>query len=66
MKKGFDLTDIAAMSISMNQASLQGAVSVSLMKMAMSSGMEIATQMTDMINNMAVDTSKGINIDVRV
>lgn len=58
--------DIAAMSISMNQAFIQSAVSVSLMKMAMNNGFEIANQMTDMISNMAVDTSKGTNIDVRV
>lgn len=57
--------DIAAMSINMNQASIQNAVSVSLMKMAMNNGVKIASQMTDMISNMAIDTSKGTNIDVR-
>lgn len=58
--------DIAAMSISMGQASLQSAVSVSLMKMAMNNGTEIATQMTELMSNMAIDTSRGNNIDVRV
>jgi hypothetical protein len=58
--------DIAAMSISMGQASLQSAVSVSVMKMAMKNGTEIATQMTDLMSNMAIDTSRGSNIDVRV
>lgn len=58
--------DIAAMSISMEQASLQSAVSVSLMKMAMNSGTEIAKQMTELMSNMAIDTSRGNNIDVRV
>lgn len=58
--------DIAAMSINMGQASLQSAVSVSLMKMAMNSGTEIATQMTELMSNMAIDTSRGNNIDVRV
>lgn len=53
------------MSVMMHQASLQNAVSVSVMKMAMNSGTEMATQMTDMMSNMAVDTSKGMNIDVR-
>lgn len=57
--------DIAAMSVIMHQASLQSAVSVSVMKMAMNSGAEMSTQMTDMMSNMAVDTSKGMNIDVR-
>lgn len=46
--------DIGAMSIGMHQASLQSAVSISVMKMAMNSGTEAATQMTDMISNMAV------------
>lgn len=58
--------DIAAMSIDMKQASLQSLVSVSVMKMAMNSGAEMSTQMTEMINNMAVDTSRGTNIDTRV
>lgn len=57
--------DIVAMSVMMHQASLQSAVSVSVMKMAMNSGTEMATQMTGMMSNMAVDTSKGMNIDVK-
>lgn len=35
------------------------------MKLAMDNGIEKATQITDMISNMAVDTSRGNNIDVR-
>ena len=59
--------DIAAMSISMLQASLQSAVSISVMKIDMNSGVEaVATQIWDMISNMAVDTSKGTNIDIRM
>ncbi|RII36187.1 putative motility protein [Clostridium chromiireducens] len=58
--------DLSTMSIGMHQASLQNAVSISVMKMVMNSRTEIATQMTEMMSNMAVDTSKGINIDVRV
>ncbi|WP_236896267.1 MULTISPECIES: YjfB family protein [Clostridium] len=57
--------DIGAMSMVMNQASLQSAVSVSVMKMAMNSEKVAAVQVTDMMSNMAVDTSKGTNIDVR-
>jgi len=53
--------DIAAMSIGMHQASLQSVVSISVMKMAMNSGTETATQMTEMMSNIA----KGINIDTR-
>ncbi|OPJ64509.1 YjfB family protein [Clostridium chromiireducens] len=60
--------DIGAMSMGMHQASLQNAISISVMKIAMNSGVEAATtQITDMMNaNMAVDTSKGTNIDARV
>lgn len=58
--------DIASMSISMSQASLESAVSISVLKLAMNNRNEIATQMTDMIGNMAIDTSKGTKIDVRV
>jgi len=58
--------EIGTMSIGMHQASLQNAVSISVMKLAMNSGSEAATQMTDMMKNMAVDTSKGTKIDVRI
>lgn len=58
--------DIAAMSIGMHEASLQNAVSISVMKIAMNSETETATQMTDMMSNMAIDTSKGTNIDITV
>lgn len=61
--------DIAEMSICMHQSALQNAVSISVMKMAMNSNVESATtQITDMMNNsnIAVDTSRGTNIDVRV
>lgn len=57
--------DIEAMSVCMHQASLQNAVSVSVMKLAMNTRNEMATQMTDMISNMAVDSNRGTNIDTR-
>jgi len=58
--------DIATMSIGMHQASLQSTVSISVMKIAMNSGIETSARMTDMMSNTAIDTSKGINIDTRV
>ena len=58
--------DIAAMSIGMHQASLQSVVSISVMKMAMDTGKETATQMTEMIKNVAVDSNLGNHIDVSV
>ncbi|MBD7911722.1 YjfB family protein [Clostridium sp. Sa3CVN1] len=57
--------DIGALSMYMSQSSTQNAVSTSVLKMAMNNGEEMATQMTDMIGKMAVDTSKGNIIDVR-
>lgn len=57
--------DIGAMSMVMHQASLESAVSVSVMKLAMNSQTETAAQMTNMMGNMAIDTSKGTNIDAR-
>lgn len=57
--------DIAAMSIGMHQAALQNSVSISLMKMSMDNQVQSASQMTDMMSDMAVDTSKGTNIDIK-
>lgn len=58
--------DIEAMSVCMHQAALQNAVSISVMKLAMNTRDEVATQMTDMISNMAVDPNRGTNIDSTV
>lgn len=55
--------DIATMSVGMHQASLQSAVSIAVMKIAMNSGTGAVNQMTDMVSNMPIDTSKGTNID---
>jgi hypothetical protein len=58
--------DICEMSIFMHQASLQNAVSTSVLKIALNRESETNTEMLDMASNMAVDTSKGINLDVTV
>ena len=58
--------DISAMSMCMNQASLQNTASISVFKMAMGNSSESATQMTDMMSNMAVDTNVGRVIDATV
>lgn len=58
--------DIGAMSIGMHQASLESAVSISVMKMAMNKGIEEATQMTEIMKNSAVDPNLGNNLDVSV
>lgn len=58
--------DIARMSISMSQGSLASAVQMSLMKIQMNTGEEAANGLKQMMDTMAVDTSKGNVIDVRV
>ena len=55
--------DIAALSI---QSKAQTAASIAVMKKAMDTGKENATQMTEMIKNSAVDPNLGNHIDVSV
>lgn len=55
--------DIGAMSISMNQGALKTAVQLSVLKLGMNSEKQVADQMTEMINNIAVEPGKGINLD---
>lgn len=55
--------DIPAMSISMNQGALKNAVQISVLKLGMNSNEKMAEQMNDMMNNMAVEPHKGINLD---
>jgi hypothetical protein len=54
--------DIGAMSISMNQGALKTAVQISVLKLGMNSEKQVADQMTEMINNIAVEPGKGINL----
>ena len=54
------------MSVFMHQISLENSVSTSVLKIALNSENETNTEMVDMASNMAVDTSKGINLDVTV
>jgi len=55
--------DVAAMAMVMSQSRVQQSAGIAVMKMAMDSGKENATQITDMIKNVAVDTSVGQNLD---
>ncbi|NFO13104.1 putative motility protein [Clostridium botulinum] len=55
--------NIGAMSISMNQSALKTAVQLSVLKLGMNSEKQVADQMTEMMNNMAVEPGKGINLD---
>ncbi|MBX4265172.1 YjfB family protein [Clostridium estertheticum] len=55
--------DIAALSMVMSQARVQQDAGIAVMKMAMDTGKENATQMTDMMKNVAIDTNVGQNLD---
>jgi len=57
--------DIGALSMVMSQARVQQSVGIEVMKMAMNTGKENSTQMTDMMKNVAIDTNVGQNLDVR-
>lgn len=58
--------DIGAMSISINQGALKSTVQLSVLKLGMNSEKQVANQMTEMMNNMAVEPGKGINLDKMV
>jgi hypothetical protein len=56
--------DIAALSVAMSQAQAQTAASMSVMKLALNTGVENATQMTDMMKNMSLEPNLGKHIDI--
>jgi hypothetical protein len=57
--------DIGALSMIMSQSRLQENVGIAVMKMAMDTGKENTAQMTEVMKNVAVDTSVGQNLDTR-
>lgn len=58
--------DIAELSMVMSQSNTQQSTGIAVMKMAMDTGKENATQMADMIKDVAVDPNLGNHIDVSV
>ncbi|WP_455791051.1 putative motility protein [Clostridium butyricum] len=58
--------DIAALSMGMSNASLASAVQISVMKLGMNSNEEMASQMNEMLKNVAIETGKGVNLDAKV
>lgn len=58
--------DIATLSMVMSQSNAQTAAGIAVMKKAMDTGKENATQMTEMIKNSAVDSDLGNHIVVSV
>ena len=58
--------DIAQLSMVMSESRVQHSAGIAVMKMAMDTGKENATQMTEMIKNSAVDPNLGNHLDVSV
>ena len=55
--------DIGALSMIMSQSRVQENVGIAVMKIAMDTGKENATQITEIMKNVAVDTNVGQNLD---
>lgn len=56
--------DIGALSMLRSQSRVQESAGVAVLKMAMDTGKENASQMTEMMKNSAVDPNLGNHIDV--
>jgi hypothetical protein len=55
--------DIGVLSIIISQSRVQQSVGIEVMKMAMNTGKENATQITEIMENVAVDPNLGKHID---
>lgn len=58
--------DIAQLSMVMSQSRVQQSAGIAVMKMAMDTGKETATQMAEMIKNVDVNPNLGNHLDVSV
>jgi hypothetical protein len=57
--------DIGALSMIMSQSRVQESAGIAVMKMAMDTGKENATQMTEMMKNVAVEPNLGQHLNTR-
>jgi hypothetical protein len=55
--------DIGALSMIMSQSKVQQSAGIEVMKIAMDTGKETATQMTEMMKNVEVDPNVGQNLN---
>ena len=55
--------DIELLSAAISKSNVQESAGVALMKISMNNEKEVASQMTDMIKNVAVDPNLGQNLD---
>lgn len=58
--------DITALSMVMSQSRVKESAGISVIKMAMDTGKETATQMTEMMKGITVEPNLGNHLDVRV
>jgi len=61
---GGSYMDMAELSMVMSQSRVQQSAGIAVMKMAMDTGKDNATQMTEMIKNSAEDQNLGQHLDV--
>ncbi|MGH4141098.1 YjfB family protein [Clostridium sp.] len=57
--------DIGVLSMTMSQSRVQQSAGIAVMKIAMDTGKENATTITEMVKNIAVEPNVGQNLDVR-
>ncbi len=58
--------DIGAISMVISQSKVQEAAGIAVMKMAMNTGKETSSQMTEMLKRAAVDPNRGQHLDAMV
>ena len=58
--------DIGELSMVMSQSNVQQSAGIAVIKMAMDTGKESATQMTEIMGNVVVDSNVGQHLDIRV
>ena len=61
---GGSYMDMAELSMVMSQSRVKESAGISVMKMAMDTSKETASQMTEMMSNVAIDTNIGQHLDV--
>lgn len=66
IRKGEKWMDIGALSMAMSQTSLQSQVGIALTKMTLNAEETLATNMTELMENIAVDPNVGQVIDATV
>lgn len=55
--------EIGIMSIAMNENALKTVAQLSILKLGMNSEKQTANEMNEMINHLAIESGKGINLD---